>query len=141
MTFFANKTNSHEQATNKKLWLIADMDETLVPKSMREFRSSPVCNPLLLKLKDRRVHLVIVTSDDAYRPFLIWDQLLDRVDGVFNNGEANKIDLAESDLSNRVWVSTSQGCGFFQRDKSGKIKEVSGYPKLSLDRTKTIELS
>ena len=141
MTFFANKTNSHERAKNKKLWLIADMDETLVPKSMREFQSSPVWNPLLLKLKDKRVHLVIVTSDDAYRPFLIWDQLLGRADGVFNNGEANKIDLTESDLSNRIWVSTSQGCGFFQRDKLGNTEQVYGYPKLSLDRTKTIELS
>ena len=107
---FPNETNSqtNQQAKYKKLWLIADMDETLLPKSMRELRSIPVWNPLHRLLLDKCVHLVIVTSDDAYRPFLIWDQLL--------AGEVNK-----EDLSNRIWVSTSQGCALFQRDKSRKI--------------------
>ena len=126
---FPNETNSqtNQHAKYKKLWLIADMDETLLPKSMRELRSSPVWNPLHRLLLDKCVHLVIVTSDDAYRPFLIWDQLL--------AGEVNK-----EDLSNRIWVSTSQGCALFQRDKSRTIEHVPNYPTLRLDKKRTIEL-
>ena len=54
------------------------MDETLITKGTRDFRTSPCYDPLLklLRLKnDVEFKLLVVTSDDGYRPFAVWDSL------------------------------------------------------------------
>eukprot|EP00392_Amoebophrya_sp_AT5.2_P002975 g2980.t1 len=66
-----------------RLWIVADMDDTLVAKRSRSLRDSP-CYPHLLKwlrigaqdkAKAFKTGLLIVTSDDGFRPFrLCWDQ-------------------------------------------------------------------
>ncbi|CAD7966702.1 unnamed protein product, partial [Amoebophrya sp. A120] len=57
------------------LWLVADMDDTLVAKRSRDLKQSPCYEWLLYWMRDLNHPLLIVTSDDGYRPFrLCWDQ-------------------------------------------------------------------
>ena len=78
------------------LWLVADMDETLLAKSNRDIRTSPTFEHLLRWLRPPGSEpaaadaglgnkLLIVTSDEGFRPFRIWSQFPDEVKGIVCN--------------------------------------------------------
>ena len=108
-----------------KLWIVADMEETLLlPKAMRNIWESPCWAPLSRLLSDDRVRLLIVTSDDGHRPFGVWEQF-----------------FAREEFSPRVLLSTSQGCALWvahsssQREiKAAKIRAYPDYPQIALDK-------
>lgn len=81
-TPYSRKMSSSTSPIRHPLWLVADMDETLLAKKCRDIREAPTYNSLIKWLHPStglNNKLLIVTSDDGFRPFRIWSQLPDEV--------------------------------------------------------------
>ena len=89
-------------------WIVADMDSTLIRKEGNiygDLNASPCCKPLLSFLKAGG-SLLVVTSDDGYRPFTqMWDQI-----------------PIEFRSTGQVWISTGDGAALFCGDDHGEVR-------------------
>ena len=96
-------------------WLVADMDSTLIRKDRGVYGSlddSPCRAPLLEWLRSGG-SLLVVTSDDGWRPFeQLWKQI-------------------PSELRVRVAMSTSDGAALFRGDTHGRPQEDERYWRLA----------
>merc|ERR1711871_263154 len=96
---------------NYSSWLVADMDSTIMAKSKgvyQDLESSP-CFPHIVKWLEIGGRLLVVTSDDGYRPF---KQFLAQV---------------PQNLRTSVLLSCSDGASLFSVDERGEPLEHLDY--------------
>jgi len=110
------------RAAGVKRWIVADMDDTLVRKLRLPFRTSLATSPCfepLIQWLGAGNGLIVVTSDDGFRPFNnLWDAIPQRF-------------RAEG----RVLLSTSDGATLFTGDEQGNLAPVTGYTETAAARS------
>eukprot|EP00747_Dinoflagellata_sp_TGD_P057705 gnl/TRDRNA2_/TRDRNA2_150775_c0_seq2.p1 gnl/TRDRNA2_/TRDRNA2_150775_c0~~gnl/TRDRNA2_/TRDRNA2_150775_c0_seq2.p1 ORF type:complete len:456 (-),score=85.06 gnl/TRDRNA2_/TRDRNA2_150775_c0_seq2:6-1301(-) len=112
------------RAAAAPLWLVADMDKTLIDKPPPATKNSPALSqsptygPVMSWLR-RGGRLCVVTTDDGYRPFRkLWNEI-----------------PKELRAERRVVMASSDGAALFYGDEEGNLAEDMAYSNSADDRT------